>query len=121
MIRKVSEKQRQKNKEKAERTRRMHAWFREIWDEREDEGGYCYCFETGRPLHGSTYRSNTCCYDHVLEKNEAAYPQYAFTKKNIIIVHPDTHNQKGMDIEKTPRIKAYRDKLLLLHDKGELN
>lgn len=119
-IKKISEKQREKNRIKAEKTAILHELFRKIWDEREDSEGYCYCFETGQAMHGSQYRSNTACYDHVLEKNVAAFPQYAFTKKNIIIVHPDVHQQKGSDIDKVPRIKKYREYLLSLHYKDEL-
>lgn len=120
-IRPISDKQREKNREKAEETQRLHQWMREIWDEREDEAGYCYCFETGQPLHGSVFRSNTCCYDHVLEKNDRAYPQYKFVKKNIVIVHPDVHTRKGQNIDETPRIKAYREQLLELHYQDKLN
>lgn len=119
-MRKVSEKQKERNKNKADETKEMHTLFREIWDEREDEEGYCYCFETGRAMHGSTYRGNTCCYDHVLEKGKGAYPEYAKTKENIIIIHPDVHHQKGRDIDKCPRIKEYREKLLSLHQEGKL-
>ena len=85
MLRKVSAKQKERNKKKVELTKKMHELFRQIWDEREDEMGYCYCFETGVPMHGSTYRSNTACFDHVLEKNDQAFPQYMMTKENIII------------------------------------
>ncbi len=98
----------------------MHQFFREIWDSREDEAGYCYCFETGTPMHGSKYRSNTCVYDHVLEKNKASFPQYAMVKKNIIIVLPEVHTQKGNNIDKCPKIKAYRDYLLSLHYENKL-
>ncbi len=119
-MRKISEKQKNRNKDKAEKTKQLHALFREIWDEREDEVGNCYCYESGRALPGYVFRGNTCCYDHVLEKNKAAYPQYAMVKKNIIIVHPDVHQQKGKDIDKCPKIKEYRDYLLTLHENGEL-
>lgn len=120
MIKRVSEKQREKNKKKAKETEEMHQFFKAIWDEREDESGYCYCFETGRALPGNQFRSNTCCYDHVLEKNERAYPQYRMVKKNIIIVHPDVHTMKTNNIDKTPRIKKYREKLLSLHYENNL-
>jgi len=101
-------------------TEKLHAFFRNIWDEREDEEGYCYCYETGRPMHGSQFRSNSAVYDHVLEKNTRAYPQYKFTKKNIIIVHPEIHQQKNQSIENTPKIKAYMEHLLSLHYDGKL-
>lgn len=120
-MRKVSEKQKQRNKEKSASTAEMHAWFREIWDEREDEEGFCYCFETGRALHGSIYRSNTCCYDHVLEKGKNSYPEYAFVKKNIVIIHPDVHQEKGRSLDRVPKIKVYRDYLLSLHYENKLN
>lgn len=119
MIKKISKKQREKNKEKTIITQKMHSLFLEIWDEREDLEGACYCFETGRRLDGRIYRSNTCCYDHVLEKSK--YPQYALDPKNIIILHPDVHQQKGLDIDKVPKVREYREKLLSLHyEKGKL-
>jgi hypothetical protein len=119
-MRQVSVKQKERNKEKAQETEGLHKLFKQIWDEQEDESGYCYCFETGRAMHGSAFRSNTCCYDHVLEKNEKAYPQYTKTRENIIIVHPDVHTMKGRDIDKCPKIKEYRNKLLTLHEEGKL-
>jgi hypothetical protein len=119
-MRKISEKQIERNKLKVENTKILHKLFLEIWDEREDESGYCYCFETNTPMHGSKYRGNTCCYDHVLEKGENSYPEYSLNKKNIIIILPDIHNNKGRDIDSTPRIKKYREELLKLHEKGEL-
>lgn len=112
-MKKVSKKQAEKNKEKAKETKEMFSLFREIWDEREDEQGFCYCFESGRPLDPVQYRSNSAVYDHVLEKS--MYPEYKFNKKNIIIVHPEIHQQKGSNIDKCPKIKDYREKLLSLH------
>lgn len=99
-------------------TEKLHAWFRELWDEREDESGYMYCFETGKPMHASKYRSNTSCYDHVLEKSK--YKQYKYLKKNIVIILPEIHYQKTRDIDRTPRIKRYRDKLIALHEDNRL-
>lgn len=106
--------------ETQETKKEIHQIFREIWDEREDEQGTCYCFETGRALDGPTFRSNTTCYDHVLEQGKTKFPQYAKTKRNIIIVHPDVHITRHQDIDKTPKIKKYREFLLSLHYKNEL-
>ncbi len=85
-----------------------------LWDSREDETGNVYCFETGVEMHGSNFRSNTCCYDHVLEKN--AYPEYEFDERNIVIIHPEVHTRKTNNIDLTPKIKAYREKLLALYE-----
>lgn len=120
-IRRVSKKQLERNKIKKEETEKMFQLFREIWDEREDEMGYCYCFETGIAMHGTYYRSNSACYDHVLEKSDMSYPQYKMVKDNIIIVHPDVHAQRHVNIDKCPNIKKYREKLLALHSNGELS
>lgn len=94
--------------------------FKEIWDGREDEQGNCYCFETGRTLHGYTYRNSTNCYHHVLEQGKTKYPEYAKTKRNIIIIHPDVHLDVHQDIDKCPNIKKYKEFLLSLHYKNEL-
>lgn len=112
-MRKISSKQKEKNKEKTEQTLKQFALFREIWDEREDETGFCYCFETNQRLDPVLYRSNSAVYDHVLEKQ--TYPEYRFNKKNIVILHPEVHQQKGNNIDKCPKLKAYREKLLSLH------
>lgn len=117
-MRRVSSTQREKNKVSSAETAKMHEWFREIWDEREDEEGNIRCFETGRIMHGSIYRSNTACYDHVLEKNE--YPEYKFVKKNIVIIHPDVHTLKHNTIDNTPKIKEYQQFLLSLHYENKL-
>lgn len=101
-------------------TEKLHAFFRSIWDEQEDADGYCYCFETGKPMHGSKFRSNSACYDHILEKNRRAYPQYKYVKRNIRIIHPDTHHLKNQNINLTPKIKAYREYLLSLHEENKL-
>lgn len=118
MIRKVSKKQKIKNEEKKLKTIALHKLFLEIWDEREDPSGSCYCFETGQELKGSIFRQNTCCYDHVLEKSK--YPEYEFLKSNIIILHPDVHNSKGNNIDSTPKVRKYRDYLLSLHYENKL-
>lgn len=103
---------------KKEEREKMFNLFKEIWDEREDVMGYCYCYETGEVLPGWLYRSNIACYDHVLEKS--SYPQYRLNKKNIIIVHPDVHSQRHLNIDKCPNTKLYREKLKSLHYEDKL-
>lgn len=104
-----------------EDTAKMNQFFLDLWDERQDADGNCYCFETDRRMPRSVYREITACYDHVLEKNQNAYPQYAYVKRNIIIVLPSVHAQKGMMLDHVPKIKAYREELLTLHRAGALN
>lgn len=120
MIRKVSDKQKERNKNKANETLEMQKLFLEIWDSQEDEAGYCYCYESNKAMHYSEFRNNSCCFHHILEKGAGSYPQYKMLKKNIIIVYPNIHTQVHKDIEKTPKIKKYREYLLSLHNKGEL-
>ncbi len=119
-MRRVSEKQKERNKKKADETLLLHKLFKEIWDQREDEQGSCYCFETGKELPGYAFRGLSTCYDHVLEKGSGSFPEYSFCKANIIIIHPDVHQQKGRDLDKVPKIKAYREFLLSLHREGKL-
>jgi hypothetical protein len=106
--------------EKREETEKLHKWFREIWDEREDEYGYCYCFETKKPMYWKQYRHLSTVYDHVLDKRKSQFPEYKFTKRNVVIILPEVHFQKTKTISKTPRIEAYKNELLSLHEKGEL-
>ena len=87
---------------------RMHNFFKRLWDQREDESGNCYCFETGRLLPFS-YRQNTCCYYHVLPKNR--YPEYALEDWNIVILHPEIHEKVEKDIDLCPKVKVLTQKL----------
>ena len=101
-----------------EEREKMFLLFKEIWDEREDVMGYVYCYETGVAMHGNFYRSNIACYDHILEKSK--YPQYTFNKKNILIIHPDVHSQRHLNIDKCPNIKKYREKLIDMYYEDKL-
>jgi hypothetical protein len=117
-MKRVSDKQRERNKIKAEETKKMFTLFKEIWDEQESPDGECVCYETGQHLPGYLFRGNSACYHHVLEKG--TYPEYKLVKKNIVIIHPDIHQSVHQSIEKTPKIKKYKEYLLTLHKKGEL-
>lgn len=106
-IKKVSEKQRVKNQEKAEKSRILHEWFIQIWKEREgfdkNGRGYVTCFETGMKLYSDTYMNNSCCYHHLILKSKR--PDLAFEPENLVIVTPEAHSQTHTDIDKTPKIK----------------
>jgi hypothetical protein len=108
-LKRVTEKQLEKNKLKKEETQRMHAWFLEIWDEREDEDGYVRCFETDVLMHRSRYRENPACYSHCLPKSR--YKEIAFDPRNILIVLPSVHAKYEWDHDRTPRMKAYLEQL----------
>lgn len=102
-MKKISKKQAERNKTKSEDALRLHELFREIWDEREDESGYCYCYETNVPLYGPLYRSNTACYHHLLPKSK--YPELAYDKRNIVILHPDIHANIENKVDGYPKVR----------------
>lgn len=90
-------------------TEKLHSFFKEVWDKREDETGSCYCYETGRELPGFIFRSNSTCYHHVLPKNK--YPEFAFEEWNIVILHPKVHMQVESNLDKCPKVKELTKKL----------
>lgn len=94
---------------KGEKAKRMHKFFKDLWDIQEDEQGSCYCYETGQELKGFIYRGNTCCYHHILPKNK--YPEYAFEPWNIVILHPDVHTRVEGDLDKCSKVKLLTMKL----------
>lgn len=114
-IRRISTKQLEKNKLKAEQTRELHKWFLSLWDEQQDDSGNCYCYETGRRLSRDVYRENTCCYSHLLPKHK--YPEYAKEAWNVVIVHPEAHTQFEMYPEKAPKQQELKQKLIKDLDK----
>ena len=109
MMRRVSKKQEERNKEKSRTTLLMQGLFLEIWDSQEDEQGYCYCYETGVAMHGSIFRSNSCCYHHLLPKSK--YPEFQLLKSNIVILHPDVHSQVERDISRCPKVNELTKKI----------
>ena len=123
-VKKVSEKQKVKNELKKEQVEKRHQLFLEIWDELEQETNngnlYVTCFETGKFLFREQYRENTCIYHHILEKSDSKFPQYDLCKWNIVILHPYTHSQVHIDIDKTPKVKDKYEELLQKHLNNEL-
>lgn|SRR6187402_2325724 len=95
MIRRITPKQKEKNKLKSQTTKELHKWFLEIWDKREETDGngnrFITCFESGHKLHRSLYRTNTCCYSHLLPKS--SFPELAMVEENLVIVHPEWHEK----------------------------
>lgn len=84
--------------------------YLEIWNER-----IHYCEVSFRYLGNEAL---TTMFHHILPK--AKYPQYRYCKANIIVVHPDIHN--NIESGKDYSILKDREKVLLdLHQKGKLS
>ena len=101
-----SAKQKVKDIEKKERTKKLHEWFLELFDKhclQDKFGKYVICFETGKKLYEQYYKFNTSIYHHVLEKSK--YPQFEFEEWNIIFLSPEIHNQVHTDINKVLKVK----------------
>ncbi len=122
-LRKISERGLIKKEEKKEQAIKRRQMFLEIWHEREvsmEGEGYVSCFETGVKLSRRIFMENTCCYHHILEKQDNKFPQYDLCKWNIVILHPDVHSQVHTNIEKTPKVNAKTEELFEKHLNGEL-
>lgn len=107
-----SAKQKIKDVEKRERTKKLHEWFLELFDKHclEDENGkYVICFESGKKLYEKYYKYNTSIYHHILEKNK--YLEYEFEEWNIVFLDPKVHDQVHVNIDKTPRVKEKTNEL----------
>ena len=101
-----SAKQKIKDVEKRERTKKLHEWFLELFDKhclQDGFGKYVICFETGKKLYEQYYKFNTSIYHHVLEKSK--FREFEFEEWNIIFLSPEVHDQVHADINKTPKVK----------------
>lgn len=99
--------------EKKERAQKRFQFFLELWDKlEEEEHGFRFvrCFETGIKLSRTTFRTNSCCYSHLLPKSK--YSEYELMEENVVIVHPDQHSLYESNREKTPKQNERRIKLL---------
>lgn len=72
------------------------------------------CYETGIYL-GVEPRSYM--FHHVLEKEK--YPEFRHEVWNIVLLGWDAHNQVHSNIDKTPKVKTLREKLLKQHVYGK--
>ena len=96
-----SEKQKLKNIEKAERTKKLHQWFQELW---ENEPHYS---ELSSKWLG--YENNTCFWHHIYPKSN--YPEYEFDRDNIIRLTADEHQEVEANPTKFHIINEKRAKL----------
>lgn len=112
-INKITERQKEKNVIKKDKTKVLHQFFLDLWDERADKNGCIRCFETDIYMSPTIYRENSCCYSHQLPKSQ--YPQYALDKDNTLIVLPDVHANWEANQESCPKMLAYTKKLKKKH------
>lgn len=94
---------------KKEDSSKLHNFFIDLWDERCDSNGNCFCFESGKLMSREVYRENIACYHHLLFKSR--FPEFKFNKDNIVIITPDIHTQTHQDIYKTPKIKDETERI----------
>lgn len=109
MLKKISEKQKLKNIEKKEATRKLHEWLLELWNKLPYKKK-CIC--CGTPIWGeclSTY------FDHLLEKSK--YAQFAMDIRNIYYpICGDCHKSKTDGFPKEPhKIAIENAKKILLN------
>ena len=104
-IKKISEKGKIKKEERKTWLNELHEWEMQLWDKLEDKNGYVYCYETGKPMHRSSYRNNLCIYSHCYPKS--VYKEIAMKDWNLLLVLPEIHDLWGQDSSKTPRMKKY--------------
>jgi hypothetical protein len=76
-------------------------FYEELWAEREH-----YCFETGKWL-GNKFDIRR--FHHVLHKS--SYPQYAYSKWNVVILDSDVHELCHSDLDKCPKVKELTEHL----------
>lgn len=104
-LKKVSKKRLNSLPKEKEKTEEMYRFFMEIWNTTPPYKRRCY--ETGKSLPHpplSTY------FHHVLPKSK--YPQFRLMKWNIVLLDPDVHNQAETNLDKTPRVKELKERLL---------
>ena len=103
-IKKVSTKHKKVIATRKITTNQDHVMYAEIWDERPH-----VCFETGESLGSEPL---TLYFHHVLEKGIRRFKKYRHCKWNIVLISWQTHDQVGIDIDRCPKIKEYRDYIL---------
>jgi hypothetical protein len=79
----------------------MVEFFLEIWHEREH-----YCFETGKWLGN---KMQITMMHHLLHKS--TYPQFAYSKWNVVILSQDIHELAHSNLDKCPKVKELTERL----------
>lgn len=105
-LKKVSEKGKVKKVLKKALVQTDMAFYFEIWEKRPH-----VCFETGKQLGN---RPAITMFHHVLPKQ--SYPQFRHCEWNIVILHPDVHNQVETDLRKCPKVYQLTQELKRKHN-----
>lgn len=108
-IPKTSKRQRVRLGERKKLFEKDKEFYSEIWDERPH-----VCFETGVYLGEEPL---TLYFHHVLEKGIERFSKYRHKKWNIVLLSWEAHDQVRSNIDLTPKVKAYTQKLLKKYDK----
>lgn len=90
----------------------MHRFFLDIWNDLRP--GQKVCYETGETI----YDPSTIHFHHVLPKHK--YPEYKFSKWNIVLLSWRMHDQAEINDSKVPKVRALKDSLIRKHKNGEL-
>lgn len=104
-LKRISSKRKSQLEDEKEKTHEMYQFFINLWNNTPPYKRRCY--ETGVALKNpplSTY------FHHVLPKSK--YPQYRLCAWNIVFLQPEVHNQAEIDLDKTPRVKEYKERLI---------
>lgn len=108
LSKKPTERQVQKNIEKAERTKRLHQWFiNEIWNKRP------HYSELSLKWLGS--EPNTCFFHHIYPKS--SHPDLEFISDNIIQLTADEHTEVESNPTKFNLINTKREEIRVKYGK----
>jgi len=108
-LRKISQKQIEKNKEKKELTQKQNEFFLSIWNKSPH-----YCKACGIYLGDEP---KNYMFDHLLEKSK--YPEYRLTEENIFVCCLDDHTRKTNGFPH-PKHQYAIDRVMKLHLEGLL-
>ena len=99
-LKKISAKGKEKKELKKELVQNDASFYLSIWLHRPH-----FCYETGQPLG----KMNLCMFHHILPKQ--SYPKFRHCEWNIVLLHPDVHNQVETDCSKCPKVYELTKKL----------
>lgn len=99
-IKKISEKGKVKKELKKALFQNDAAFYLQVWESRPH-----VCFETGVPLG----KMNLCMFHHILPKQ--SYEKFRHCDWNIVLLHPDVHNQVETRLDMCPKVNKLTNEL----------